>query len=166
VKQLVSVLAGIVIGVVATGAAFLFDLVDEEGSVSVGFCEETEAWYVGQADFLAQTNQPNAATPEGEAATEAKFQASARLPLPEADNDPEEDLRELLFAVVRAEEEWLSSLTTIDLALNLPGITAIQQVDVFRSEEERRIEMNDLLRRASAELAGACHFEPLPVYGS
>jgi hypothetical protein len=164
-KQLVSVLVGIVIGVVATGAAFWFDLVDDDLSVSTGFCEDTQAWYVAQAEFLAQTNQPNAASEEGMGATEARFQATARMPLPKADSDPEEDLRELLFALVRAEEEWLSSLTTIDLALGLPGLTPAQQIDVFRSEEERRIEMNNLLRRVSTELTNACDFEPLPVYG-
>jgi len=137
------------------------------GSPDKGFCDSLTAWHQSQDSFLRRTNQSGSRTGKGLSETEHMFFVSGEMPLPQGKSQQQSQARDTLRELVKVEEEWLAELRVLD-AIKSPGgqsLTASQRLDAFRKEEAKRMDLNDLLREASADLQQLCGFPPLPLYG-
>lgn len=138
------------------------------GSPDKGFCDSLLEWHRAQDSFLRRTNQSGSRTGEGLNETERMFYVSGGLPLPQGKSQQQSQTRGTLRELVRVEEEWLVELNTLDMIMPpsgpRPPLTASQGLDAIRKEEAKRMDLNDLLREASANLQQLCGFPPLPLY--
>jgi hypothetical protein len=170
-RRFAFVLSGVFLVVGASGATVLGLWLSGavwSGSPDKGFCDSLVEWHQAQDSFLRRTNQPGSRTGEGLSETEHMFFVSGEMPLPEGKSQRQLQVRDTLRELVKVEEEWLVELHALNV-INpptgpRPSMTASQRLEVFRTEEAKRMELNDLLREASADLEQLCSFPPLPLY--
>jgi len=170
-KRLMLVLGGMCLIAGASGATALglwLSGAAWSGSPDKGFCDSLTEWHQAQDSFLRRTNQSGSRTGEGLSETQRAFYVSARMPLPEGRSDEQSQTRDALRQLVRVEEEWLTELRVLDTinppSGQRPSLTSNERLEAIRTEEAKRMDLNDLLREASADLQHLCGFAPLPLY--
>ncbi|MEX1255042.1 MAG: hypothetical protein WEE64_11955 [Dehalococcoidia bacterium] len=133
--------------------------------VRQSLCDDLGDWHATQSAFLKRVNEPRSLEEPRLQTTQDLFVDSARLALPPADGEQEEELRANLREAVRLEEQWLSELSLYE-GLTSTGSSASseQRVASYRRAEELRVSLNDALREANAQLEGSCGLAPLPLY--
>jgi transposase len=133
------------------------------------FCTGIEQWHNRMNAFLIRVNQDGARRGDGLRDTYDVFLPAAASVIPRANNDSAEGLRALVFETVEVHELWLSDLSRIDIIR-----TSLEDNpdDGLRAEllrrdqdaEAKRVEANDLMRRANPNLKAECDLSPLEIY--
>ena len=166
-RRFAFVLSGLFLVVGASGATVLGLWLSGAvwpGSPDKGFCDSLTAWHQSQDLFLRRANQPESRTGVRLDETQRVFYVSAQIALPQGDSQRQLQARDTLRQLVKVEEEWLSELSVMD-ATGQSHLPAAQALELVHKEEAKRMELNDLLREASANLQQLCGFPPLPLYG-
>jgi len=166
-RRFAFVLSGLFLVVGASGATVLGLWLSGavwSGSPDKGFCDSLTAWHQSQDSFLRRANQPESRTGVRLDETQRVFYVSAQIALPQGDSQRQSQARDTLRELVKAEEEWLSELAVMDKAGSGRGMTEQVWLELTQREEAKRMELNDLLREASADLQQLCGFPPLPLY--
>lgn len=160
----------LVIGAAGFGAGWAVnEWQDGDGgtdSVSAAFCQGAADWQSGQKPFQLRVDERGSRDGDGLEETFDVFYEAAKVILPAARSETEQDIHSVLRQTVRAEEEWLSELHTLNVVV-LEGThaTPLEVIDSHRKAEAKRLESNDLLREANALLEDTCGLPPLPIYG-
>ena len=127
------------------------------------FCQQAAVWHAAQDPFQRQTNKIGGLEGDGLSVANAMFEDSADVVLPTAQSQHQQDIRGVMRDTVRAEEELLSEASILN-SLREADYDGDQIIAAYRRAEEKRLELNDLLREVNAMLGAECGLPPLPIY--
>ncbi len=171
-------LSGILaLGLLAAGFGIgyaVFELGDGDDGANTfprAYCRDAADWHAAQILFLARVAEPESREGDGLLETSQLFRDATEDVVPVERLESDEDIRIALSRAVvvlrrtlRVEEEWLFELGILDiLASQEAENPTTLQIDAVRRVGAKRLELNELLREASALLRDGCGLEPLNV---